>query len=51
MRLEGKTAFISGAARGLGAAVGVPAKIIGKVSGPEPSRQMDHSVSQSDDEA
>lgn len=32
-------------------AVGVPAKIIGKVSGPEPSRQMDHSVSQSDDEA
>ena len=25
-------------------AVGVPAKIIGKVGGPEPSRQMDHSV-------
>ena len=32
-------------------AVGVPAKIIGKVSGPEPSRQMDHSVGQSDDDA
>ncbi len=32
-------------------AVGVPAKIIGKVSGPEPSRQMDHSVDQSDDDA
>ena len=27
-------------------AVGVPAKIVGKVSSPEPSRQMDHSVGQ-----
>ncbi len=30
-------------------AVGVPAKIVGKVSTPEPSRQMDHSVVQDGD--
>lgn len=30
-------------------AVGVPAKIVGKVTSPEPSRQMDHSVGQDGD--
>ncbi len=30
-------------------AVGVPAKIVGKVSSPDPSRQMDHSVDDSGD--
>lgn len=30
-------------------AVGVPAKIVGKVSSPEPSRQMDHSVGENGD--
>ena len=30
-------------------AVGVPAKIVGKVTSPEPSRQMDHSVGEDGD--
>ena len=30
-------------------AVGVPAKIVGKVTTPEPSRQMDHSVGEDGD--
>lgn len=30
-------------------AVGVPAKIVGKVSGPEPSRQMDHGLGEDGD--